>query len=135
MAVRDEIKSFVQHTLGCGCPEEVFGHIDWEENVKSPGTISYSRINIGNRLLVYIAALGHREKPSKVLPALMANGRQERDRLGFNRFRLVISTDVPEDTGREAAEIFEMSGKDEKMHLHVIPTRSIPLFREHLSDS
>ena len=56
MAVRDEIKTFVQKTLGCGCPEEVFRHIDWETNAESPEAGLYSRINIGNRLLVYISA-------------------------------------------------------------------------------
>ena len=128
MAFRDEIKYFVQYTLGCGCPEEVFTQIEWEERNHFQETIYYSRINLGNRLLIYVASLG-KENPSEVLPALMTRGKQERDRLGFNRFRLVIATDVPGDAGK-AADAFETSEKDEKMHLHVLPTDGIPLFQE-----
>jgi hypothetical protein len=134
MAVRDEIKTFVQKTLGCGCPEEVFRHIDWETNIESPGAVSYSRINIGNRLLVYISAFNPKDMSSQKLPALIRTGKEERDMLGFNRFRLVIGTDNPDDVRKIAVDMCEGSGKDEKIHLHIIHAKDIPSFHEDRLD-
>jgi hypothetical protein len=134
MAVRDEIKTFVQKTLGCGCPEEVFRHIDWEAIIESPEALFYSRINIGNRLLVYISTLDPKDMSSQKFSALISKGKEERDRLGFNRFRLVIGTDNPDDVRKIAVAMFEGSGKDEKMHLHIIHANDIPAFHKDRLD-
>ena len=46
-----QIKRFVQETLGCSCPEEVFDKIECKTNVSSTW---WKRIDVGNRLLIYI---------------------------------------------------------------------------------
>ena len=46
-----QIKRFVQETLGCSCPEEVFDKIECDTDASR---IWWRRINVGNRLLIYI---------------------------------------------------------------------------------
>jgi hypothetical protein len=51
----DIIKSFVVNKLGCNCPAEVFNAINWGKNVEiNASIILNNKINIGNRLLIYI---------------------------------------------------------------------------------
>jgi len=54
MQTYQEIKRFVQETLGCSCPEEVFNKIDYQ---KESDDISGRRINVGDRLFIYIITL------------------------------------------------------------------------------
>jgi hypothetical protein len=51
MQMHPEIKRFVQETLGCSCPEEVFNKIDYQ---KESGGISGRKVTVGDRLLIYI---------------------------------------------------------------------------------
>jgi len=118
----EHIKHFVQNTLGCGCPEEVFRSIELRCNVRLSSFITLDHaIVIGNKLLVYIAKAGSAGCIEEHLPVLVAGGKKERDEKGLNRFRLVLISDRP-DTVRQAAErqFDELRGNDEKVHLHVI---------------
>jgi hypothetical protein len=118
----ERIKHFVQNTLGCGCPEEVFQSIDVRRSVRLNSFITLdSAIIIGNRLLVYVAETGSAGCIEEHLPVLVAAGRKERDEKGLNRFRLVLVSDWPDEVRQAADRLFEeLRGADEKIHLHVI---------------
>jgi hypothetical protein len=124
----ERIKYFVQDTLGCGCPEEVFRSIDVRRDVRLNSFITLdSSIIVGNRLLVYIADAGSAGCVEEHLPVLVAAGIKERDEKGLNRFRLVLVTEDPEVVRRFAERQFEeLQGNDEKVHLHVISRSAIP---------
>jgi hypothetical protein len=125
----ERIKHFIQHTLGCSCPEEVFQSIDVRSNLRLSSFITLdSAIIIGNRLLVYIAEAGSAGCIEEHLPVLVAAGKKERNEKGLNRFRLVLVADNPEEVRQIAVRQFEeLRGNDEKVHLHVI-SRSAILF-------
>lgn len=101
MIPKDEIKHFVQETLGCGCPEEVFRSIECRWNVRLNSFITLQgAIVVGNRLLIYITEAGSAGCIEEHLPVLLAAGRKERDERGLNRFRLVIVADDPAEVRR-----------------------------------
>ena len=118
----EHIKLFVQNTLGCGCPEDVFRSIEVRQNVRIHSfLVLESAIIIGNRLLIYIAQAGSAGCIEEHLPVLVAMGRKERDKKGLNRFRLVLVSDLPDEVRHAAERQFdELRGMDEKVHLHVI---------------
>lgn len=128
----EHIKHFVQNTLGCGCPEDVFKSIDVRRNVRLNSFIVLdSAIIIGNRLLVYIVEAGSPGCVEEHLPVLVARGRKERDEKGLNRFRLVLVADNSDAVRNIAGRIFdELRGTDEKVHLHVIKKSEIPFTAE-----
>ena len=118
MQTYPEIKRFVQETLGCSCPEEVFNKIDYQKEIDCfPGR----KINVGDRLLIYIIATDGESNIQGVINSALEQGVEERDSRGFNRFRLVLVASQP-DVLRSSAEFaFESSGyADEKTHLHVV---------------
>jgi hypothetical protein len=132
MPSTEQIKHFVQNTLGCSCPEEVFQSIDIHRNVRLNSFIVLdSAIIIGNRLLVHIAEAGTVGCIEEHLPTLVNAGKKERDEKGLNRFRLVLVADEPREVRQTAGKLFdELRGTDEKVHLHVID-RSDTLFNAY----
>lgn len=125
MEERNSIKEFVQKTLGCGCPEEVFKIIEYQDNIPCGNLIIRRKINIGNRLLVYILDLDGNTILTEVLSFLLKTGREERDKYGFNRFRLVLAVNDVEHIQKSAFDIFNRINSDEKIHLHVIDKKSL----------
>jgi len=123
---KEAIKEFVQKTLGCGCPEEVFRQIESQADVPLDDHVRAGRINIGNRLLIYIAEIKEEENLMTLLPFLIDKGKTERDSLQFNRFRLVLATDENSTIEQQANALFETIEKDEKIHLHTIRKNNIP---------
>jgi hypothetical protein len=121
------IKTFVQKTLGCGCPEEVFQYIECRSDTALDGYLLRNRINIGNRLLVYVVEADSSDSLNKMLPVLIAAGRKERDEKGFNRLRIVLAADDIDEVSRVATSIFNNADKDDKVHLHTILKKDIPL--------
>ncbi|MBU2578223.1 hypothetical protein KKA69_05370 [Patescibacteria group bacterium] len=124
----ENIKTFVRQTLGCGCPEEVFEYIDCQTNITLNYGVLCNRINIGNRLLIYIVEVHNGDSLKNVLPILIAMGKKERDNLKFNRFRLVLASDNIDKTKKVAEDIFRTIEKDEKIHLHIILKTDLPTF-------
>ncbi len=122
---KEDVKYFIQKILGCGCPENVFEHIECYNNVKIDNIILKSKINIGNRLLVYIFEINDTEYLAHILPILIKEGGRERDS-GFNRFRLVLSTKSINEIKQKADILFTEMDKDDKVHLHVVSTGDIP---------
>jgi hypothetical protein len=122
-----QIKDFAQMTLGCGCPEEVFRHIDCKSDISVGDVLLKSRINIGNRLLVYIVEIHDMSSIRRVVNVLVGAGVKDRNESGFNRFRLVLATDDPAVMKETAESIFADIAKDDKVHLHVISRKDIPV--------
>ena len=73
MQAYSEIKRFVQETLGCSCPEEVFNKIDYQ---KESDGISGSRVNVGDRLLIYIINMEGKSGIQGVINRLLDRGEQ-----------------------------------------------------------
>lgn len=122
MIGKKNIKSFVKQTLGCGCDDKVFELIELQEDVKVDNRyLLADKINIGNRLLIYVIALNDSSLLKDCLSTLFSIGKKERDVSGFNRFRLVIVTEEKNLITRIAEPFFnDLVDKDDKMHLHVI---------------
>ena len=126
---KESIKTFVQQTLGCGCPEEVFKLIDCQFNVKlNNEAILRNKINIGNRLLIYVLEVNNTGPIKNILPFLINAGKTERDNFKFNRFRLVLITNRAEEIKKTAEGIFSAINKDEKVHLHIVDKDMVPVF-------
>ena len=118
MQTYPEIKRFVQETLGCSCPEEVFNKIDYQkESDGFPGRT----INVGDRLLIYIIIMDKRSNIQRVINSALEKGVEERDKKGLNRFRLVLVVSHPDELRSLAEHAFDNSGyADEKAHLHIV---------------
>ena len=123
---KEKIKYFAQKILGCGCSEEVFKYIDYETNVKIGNIILKSKINIGNKLLIYIVEIISPEDLKQILPFLIEEGKKERN-LKFNRFRLVLTTKDINEIKQMADVLYGKIDKDDKVYLHIIPIEDIPV--------
>jgi len=128
MTDKNTITEFVRNTLGCNCPEEVFQYIDCHsiENIDENIVPAYE-INIGNRLLIFAAAIDEVDSLRPVLSKLVHAGINKRDEKKFNRFRLVLLTAPDIDIAEQAAEIFGSLAVDDKVHLHVINKDDFPV--------
>ena len=120
------IKRFVQETLGCSCPEEVFNQIDYQ---KEHDGILGRKINVGDRLLIYIITMDGQSNIQGVINSALVQGVVERDKKGFNRFRLVLVASHPDELRSSAEQAFNSSGyTDEKTHLHVVNESDVGSF-------
>ena len=130
MTNNEKIKLFVIQTLGCACPEEVFQYIDCQHNIKlNDDILLHNKINIGNRLLIYIVEMNNPSFIKINLPLLIETGKKERDNSGLNRFRLVVVTESVNQIKHIAGSVFEnLKYKDDKIHLHIIHKNEISLF-------
>ena len=118
MQTYPEIKRFVQGTLGCSCPEEVFNQIDYQ---KEHDGILGRKINVGDRLLIYIITMDGQSNVQGVINSALEQGVVERDKKGLNRFRLVLVASRPDELRSSAEQAFNSSGyTDEKTHLHIV---------------
>jgi hypothetical protein len=128
MMDKDKIKAFAQNALGCGCPEEVFQHIECESNIQRDGINIAYKLIIGKRLLIYVFAIDTPDLLKDLLPMLVDIGKRERDSSEFNRFRLVLAADNHDSLRQTGEQLFNALEKDEKIHLHILPKTSIPKF-------
>ena len=122
MSKENMIKSFVINKLGCNCPDEVFNIIKWQKDVQIDNNIILSyKINIGNRLLIYIIEIEDHNFMNDNLVKIFMCGIIERNNNKLNRFRLaIISNNIPE-IGSIAQNIFNnLNIGDQKVHLHLI---------------
>jgi len=120
----DQVKHFVQQTLGCGCPEPVFQSMLAETfTLDEVPSIAIKRLLIGQRLLVYLVYPGSTGPPlADLLAPLTACGREERERCGYNRLRLVVIAE--DDHRREVEHSFStLRGDDDRLFLHVLDAR------------
>ena len=121
-----EIKRFVQEILGCSCPEEVFNNIDYQIQGDS---ISERKVTVGDRLLIYIINMNGTSSIQGVIHSALEQGVEERDKKGFNRFRLVLVASCPDGLRSSAERAFDSSGyTDEKTHLHIVNQSDVECF-------
>ena len=121
------LRHFVRSTLGCGCPEEVL------QNIKSTwfdlrAHTPLTRLDVGGRLLVYVfEAEGGTGIPEAVLQDAVEHGVAERDRLGFNRLRVVVAADDPEALRPAVKRSFAVLERSaDRVHLHLVATSDLP---------
>ena len=123
MTDKEKIKTFVQEVLGCGCSEDVFKII--EETGQEYKDVGYSRINIGNRLLVYLFRTDNKQFILDEMKQNLRMGVADRDENGFNRFRLVYAMRQPADAGVSVKKIFDSMNVDDRTHIHVVNSQII----------
>jgi hypothetical protein len=123
MKAYPQIERFVRDTLGCSCPDGVFDKIVCRPAESARET----HIEIGGRLLVYLIDADGDHGCFDQMEAALRRGVSERNRRGFNRFRLVLGTSRPDDGTRAAAEeAFRNSPhRDERVHLHVVDAAAV----------
>jgi hypothetical protein len=119
---KDHIKTFVQQTLGCKCPDAILDNVVIERNILSDsGVYLHSRINISNRLLIYVIEQKRSAFTPNDLPGIVHEGIHDRYKYGFNRFRLVLATDGSEELHKAVISKFDtLPDRDDKVHLHII---------------
>ena len=125
-----KIKTFAKQTLGCQCPEEVFDFIDCQRDIELSNQILLTnKINIGNRLLIYIVETDDINFIKNNLPTIFQFGIKERDSKAFNRVRFVIATNKLEEIKLIAENIFKnLTDGDDKIHLHLISKNEFTQF-------
>ena len=116
-----QIEGFVRETLGCTCPAKVFAQIEDDLLPATGSGPPIRRIAIGGRLLIYLIDIEKGPDADVQLAAWVRQGVAERDRLGMNRFRLVLAANHPERIADAAAASFErLQALNDKVHLHVV---------------
>ena len=124
------VKRFVREVLGCNCPDEVFERVKVKSGSSAVKSCSAEyEIDVGGRLLIVLTS----EPPAAFslvrLEKVILEGRNLRDARKFNRFRLIVQTDVAGEAKKGLLRTFEESQtKDDRIHLHVIERRSLPPF-------
>jgi len=122
----ENVKAFVQNTLGCGCDESVFKHIENERNAEAGGVRLRNHINVGNRLLVYVVDAEGPDFVRNHVADLLEAGRKERDDRNFNRFRLVLVADEDSGVKHEMDRALKLSkAVDEKVHVHIMDNAEV----------
>jgi len=112
------VRALVRDVLGCRCPEDVFEDVECREN---PGFLCGTplryKISVGGRLLIYVLEANATLDVIKALPSVIDDGTAERDRRGFNRFRLVVASD---DADRVRTVLGGVKTPDDRVHLHAV---------------
>ncbi len=117
----ERLKGFVQETLGCGCPEEVFEEIHVSSHQVEDCSDEITRIVIGNRLLIYVIPPDSENDLSDRIELIGLAGKADRDANLYNRFRLVVSIAEGAARNDHAAKGFSNAfAGDEKMHIHFV---------------
>lgn len=122
-AIRASIERFVRGTLGCRCPDEVFEAIVIERAHAPDHASRYTRLVVGDRLLIYIV----QDTDALAVQRLTSKGLAERNDNGYNRFRLVIGCGDPAQVQGEIEMGFAgVAGADDRAHLHLIAADAVP---------
>jgi hypothetical protein len=121
------IELFVRSTLGCQCPDEIFSDITITHARNPDSDLTYTRLVIGNRLLIYVLDARHSSALPLEVTTLAARGRADRDTDRLNRFRLVLTSDCPDEAKASVDAAFSSaSGHDDHAHLHVVGADQVP---------
>jgi len=123
----DELIRFVRETLGCGCPDEVLARIAIDSSEHGE-----SGLDVGGRLLVRVLTEENTYRLVEAFPDTVERLRDERDRRGFRRVRLVVNRPQP-DVLREVLETMlnVIVAADEHVYVHVIADEELPVGLSH----
>lgn len=122
-AASPALQDFVQHTLGCGCPVEVFREVEISR-LQWAG-VSGRRITIGHRLLIAAFETDDEDLVRRSLGPWVAAGVGARNAEGLNRVRVVIGCSRPERLQAVAEAVFaRCPERDDRTHLHVVQRRA-----------
>ena len=117
---------FIRHTLGCGCPDSVFENIEQSALPSCVVTPPCTRVVVGETLLIYLVSHAHLTAATEQVIELGRRGRADRDEHGYNRFRLVLSSDPSHPQALAAAAQFASAfSHDEKMHIHLVEMKQV----------
>jgi hypothetical protein len=126
-----DVESFVRATLGCGCQDEVFRSVSIRQVPAAARQLAHTEMLVGSRLLIRVFEAPPDPAAATWLERLVADGRAERDRHGYNRFRLVVVVPAPTRAtgGRTdlAARFARASAGDERVHLHLLTSDQLPV--------
>ncbi len=119
---KNNLIDFVINKLGCNCPSEVFNIIERQKDIQLDQNINLNyKVNIGNRLLIYIMEINDEEFLRQNLLKIVAHGIDERNKSNFNRFRFVIISNDIDDINKSGQQLFNTILKgDQKAHLHIV---------------
>ena len=123
------LRSFIRSTLGCGCPDDVLEWIQCTHTeLAQEQDTRIARIDVGGQLLVYVLEIeGHDRRAEEALPAVISAAIVDRSTSCFNRLRIVVAVDDPEEMKARLEEVFVGSAPaDDKVHLHVVRTTDLP---------
>ncbi|HSL19263.1 MAG TPA: hypothetical protein VLB51_15270 [Methylomirabilota bacterium] len=117
-----ELVRFVRETLGCGCPEELVERTALDRSeAGEPG------LDVGGRLLVRVLIGDDVEGLVRNLPGAVLRLRDERDRRGFNRVRVVVAHDRLGDVAAALDRVVAALGPgDDRLHLHLLSPADLP---------
>jgi len=117
----EKLKEFVQNTLGCGCPEEVFEKIEVDRHLVEGYPGELTRIVVGDTLLIYVVRPDPGNNFADRVDLFGLAGKTDRDTNKYNRFRLVVAFAEGFTQKDHVSERFFIAfGTDEKMHLHFV---------------
>ncbi|MGD8620049.1 MAG: hypothetical protein PVH54_12800 [Gammaproteobacteria bacterium] len=127
-AACSRVEGFVRDTLGCACPPAVFGEIRLETDPAAfPDIPGAHLLAIGGRLLVLLVDAAAMAVTVSQVNTLLQRGRDLRDAMGFNRFRLVIVASREEQIRMIATfDQDSMVTKDGRLHLHAVAPAQLP---------
>jgi len=126
-----QITHFVRGTLGCRCPDDVFRSITVDSREPIGGSPPFTRLVIGDRLLIFLAKPGPGDTLATWIPGLALLGQAEREAAGYNRFRLVVPAAHVDEQSDTARRVFaETIGRDDRAHLHIVAPEDLPALAE-----
>jgi len=123
------LRTFIRSTLGCGCPDDV---LEWIQCTHTELTqeedTRITRIDVGGQLLVYVLEIeGPDRRAEEALPAVVAAAIVDRATSCFNRLRVVVAIDDPDEMRSRLERSFDGSAPaDDKVHLHVVSSIELP---------
>ena len=123
------LRTFIRSTLGCGCPDDVLEWIQCTHTeLAQEQDTRIARIDVGGQLLVYVLEIeGHDRRAEEALPAVISAAIVDRATSCFNRLRVVVAVDDPEEMKPRLEGVFSGSAPaDDKVHLHVVRTTDLP---------
>lgn len=119
---RDLLIRFVREVLGCGCPDEIV-----EQTVVDRSDRGEGGLDVGGRLLVRVLHSDDLDSLIDGFPETVRRLREERDRRGFHRLRIVLAHNAPEVVDEVLSEMLPLLGAaDDKVHLHAVDVRELP---------
>jgi len=125
--LRNACKAFLNTLFDCKCTLEVFDSIAIERAPTPDAALSYTRLVIGNRLLMHVFEAQSSNATAAAVPKLARQGRAERDAQHFNRYRLVVASAHPTQLLKEARTGFaSVAGPDNRAHLHILAIDQLP---------